>query len=225
MSIATTRWWRLWPMTCRRVSMPAQPQPDSSDAPTGRPTEAQSPRVTWSGSTIFPSVVDLVGRRLPETCAGGLAGSVGALSKAPAGLAPTTGQARDHPLGKKFLASQALRPGVADRGGASARPTRFGQRLRHQACGRVTPTQFPTGTGVAKLEAPKVIRRPQSIRTSALGFYHHLAAVGDVTAECAFGHAEGAVNWMWLLTNEPQPSAPAQAAHCRAVFLPVLRVR
>ena len=89
----------------------------------------------------------------------------------------------------------------------------------------MTPTQFPTGTGVAKPEAPKVIRRPQPNWTSALGFYHHLAAVGDVTAECAFGHAEGAVDWMRLLANEALPSAPTQGADCRTVFLIVLQVR
>ena len=57
-----------------------------------------------------------------------------------------------------------------------------------------------------------------------LRFNHQLAAVGIVTSERAFGHAEGAVDWMRLFANESQPSVTTQRAHFRSIFLAVPQV-
>ena len=81
-------------MTWRRGSMPAQSQPDSSRAPTGRPTEAQKPEghLEWIGDF---SQVSSIYRPAPSRNLRRKFGGVGRcfLQRVPAGLAPGAGQA------------------------------------------------------------------------------------------------------------------------------------
>jgi len=58
-----------------------------------------------------------------------------------------------------------------------------------------------------------------------LRFNHQLAAVGIVTSERAFGHAESAVDWMRLFVNKSQPSVTTQGADFRTIVLPAPQVR
>src|SRR5215813_13561152 len=81
-------------MTWRRGSMPAQSQPDSSRAPTGRPTEAQKPEghLEWIGDF---SQVSSIYRPAPSRDLRRKFGGVGRcfVQRVPAGLAPGAGQA------------------------------------------------------------------------------------------------------------------------------------